>query len=130
MPKLVLVDILSNLKEENKKLGKLFKNKKNNIVICPNFPKEENVIEVSEKRRSTRLEIYQQMKTLIDLENDHCTNAQDTDIQNIVGVRPNDGVGVITISSKDFKCTQCPYRKPTHGVVETHMYEMHGIGGF
>ena len=38
--KLLLVDILSKLKEENKKFGKLFKNKKkNNIVICLNFSK-------------------------------------------------------------------------------------------
>ena len=37
---LILVDILSKLKEENKTLGKLFKNKKkNNIVICPNLSK-------------------------------------------------------------------------------------------
>ena len=69
------------------------------------------------------------MKTLIDLENDLSTNAQDTDIQNI-GVRSNDGVDVITISSKDFKCTQCVYQKQTRGAVETHMYEMHGTGGF
>ena len=61
------------------------------------------------------------MKTLIDLENDLCTNAQDTDIQNIVGVRPNDGVGVIMILSKDFKYTECPYRKPTFGVVDSHV---------
>ena len=66
---------------------------------------------------------------MIDLENDLSKNAKDTDMQNIVGVR-QEAVDVITISSKDFKCTQCAFQKQARGAVESHMYELHGIGGF
>ena len=87
-------------------------------------------MDMSKKIQATRLEIDKEMQMLIDLENDLCTNAQNTEIRNIVGVRSNDGVDVITMSSKDFKCSQCAYQKQTCGAVETHMHEMHGIGGF
>ena len=48
---------------------------------------------------------------MIDLENDFSKNTEDTDVKNIVGVRPKKSVDVITIACKDFKCTQCTLRK-------------------
>ena len=48
--KLVLVDILSKLKEENKKLGKLFKNQKEQYRdLSELVQKEENIIKMSKK---------------------------------------------------------------------------------
>ena len=51
-------------------------------------------------------------------------------MKNIVGVRPKESVDVTTIGYKDFKCTQCTFRKQTRGAVESHMYDTHGICGF
>ena len=118
--KLVLADLCCKLKEQKRQYGKLSDLLQN----------DENVVDASKQIRSTRLEIYKEMKNLIDLENDFSKNAEDTDMKNIVGVRPKESVDVITIGCKDFKCTQCTFRKQTRGVVESHMYDTHGIDGF
>ena len=75
------------------------------------------------------LEIYKEMKNLIDLENDFSKNTEDTDMKNLFVVRPNESVDVITMGCRDFKCTQCTFRKQTCGAVESHMYDTHGISG-
>ena len=120
--KLVVADLSWKLKDQSKKLGKQFKIQKRQYGELSNLLQNDvNVVDASKKIRHTRLEIYKEMQNLIDLENDFSKNAEDTDMKNIFGVRLEESVDVITIGCRDFKCTQCAFRKKTCGAVESHM---------
>ena len=70
---------------------------------------------------SKRIEIYKEMKTLVDLEKKLAENSDDTYLKNIIGVKPKE-VDLKLLHNGLYKCMQYAYAKKPKGAVETHMY--------
>ena len=132
----MMISQVRHLKDENKELGKLFRQQKRNYKSLLDYYQNKEFEKVKEKSQDifeSRLDIHKKLKSLNNSKIQFTEISKGSHVleylRNVGRCEQVDMRNRFVNGKREYGCTQCKCWKVTPAACENHMYVTHGIGG-